>query len=80
MKSVTLTEAVARLDELVESAEAGETIQILREGKPVALLTPVQKTRKPIDIEELKRLTAGMPYQTESAGDFIRKMRDSDRY
>ena len=80
MISVTLTEAGARLDELVEKAEAGETIQIVRDGKPVALLTPVRKPRKPIDIEELKRLTADMPFQTESAGDFIRRMRDSNRY
>jgi len=80
MISVTLTEAGARLDELVEKAEAGETIQIVRDGKPVALLTPVRKPRKPIDIEELKRLTADMPFQTEFAGDFIRRMRDSNRY
>jgi hypothetical protein len=43
-------------------------------------LKPDSKPRKPIDIEMLKRVGAEMPLQTESAGDFIRRMRDEDRY
>ena len=80
MKTVNLAEAKAHLSELVEYAAAGESVQILRRGKPVALLTPVQAPRKPIDVEMLRRVAAKMPFQTESAGDFIRRMRDSDRY
>jgi prevent-host-death family protein len=80
MKTVNLAEAKAHLSELVDSAAAGESVQILRRGKPVALLTPVQAPRKPIDVEMLRRVAAKMPFQTESAGEFIRRMRDSDRY
>ena len=38
------------------------------------------KKLKPIDVEMLKRLVEKMPFQSKSAGDFIRRMRDSDRY
>lgn len=80
MKTVNLAEAKAHLSELVEQAAAGETVQILRRGKPVAQLVPPERKKKPIDIEMLRRVAAKMPYQTESAGDFIRRMRDSERY
>jgi hypothetical protein len=36
--------------------------------------------RRRIDIEELRRLTDGMPHQEISSADFIRWMRDTDRY
>jgi prevent-host-death family protein len=80
MKTVNLAEAKAHLSELVDSVEAGDVVQILRRGKPVAQLTPIRTPRKPVDVEMLKAVGAKMPFQTESAGEFIRKMRDSDRY
>jgi prevent-host-death family protein len=80
MDDVNIAEAKARLSELVESAEAGERHVIMRRGKPVAELRPVGVPKKKISIEELRALSSGMPMQTESAGDFIRRMRDEDRY
>lgn len=80
MKTVNLADAKAHLSELVASVEAGEVVQILRRGKPVAQLVPPRRTKKPIDLAMLQRLTKDMPYQEQSAGDFIRQMRDSDRY
>lgn len=81
MNNVNLAEAKAHLSELVAKAEAGETVQIMRRGKPVAQLVSAQPTRKkPIDLAMLRAATAGMTMQEQSAGDFIREMRDSDRY
>ena len=80
MDSISLAEAKARFSELVARAAEGETIQITRRGKPVAQLTPIQSPRQPIDIEALRALRSKMPRQAESAGDFIRRMRDEDRY
>lgn len=79
METVNLADAKARLSELVERAAAGETVLITRRGKPVAEIVPV-KTRKPIDFAALRALTDSMPMQKESAGRFIRKMRDKARY
>ena len=80
MRKLNLADAKTHLSELVTEVEAGETIQILRGGKPVAQLVPIASARKPIDSVWLESVTEGMPYQEESAGDFIRAMRDSDRY
>ena len=80
MKSVNVADAKSRFSELVAQAEAGETICIMRLGKPVARITPHEAKRRPLDIAAMKALTDSMPTQTESAGDFVRRMRDSDRY
>ncbi|MER2534537.1 MAG: type II toxin-antitoxin system prevent-host-death family antitoxin [Rhizobiaceae bacterium] len=80
MNTVNLADAKAHLSEIIDRVEAGETVQILRRGKPVAQLTPVKRALKPVDVGTLRRNALKMPFQTESAGDFIRRMRDDDRY
>ena len=80
MDDIPLADAKARLSELVARAVAGDTVRITRRGKPVAQLTAIDVERKPIDVAALKRLTDAMPMQAESAGDFVRRMRDEDRY
>ena len=80
MTDIPLADAKARLSELVSRAEAGEPVRITRRGRPVAELTAIRRERKPVDVDALKRLTDSMPMQTESAGDFVRRMRDEDRY
>ncbi|MBW8785222.1 MAG: type II toxin-antitoxin system prevent-host-death family antitoxin [Novosphingobium sp.] len=80
MDAINLADAKARLSELVHRVEAGETVEILRRGKPVAKLTPITDQKLPIDVEALRRLHARLPFQRESAGEFVRRMRDTDRF
>jgi prevent-host-death family protein len=80
MDTFNLSDAKARLSELVDRAEAGESIDITRRGKPVARLVPAQKPRVPIDVEALQRHLEKMPMQEQSAGDFMRELRDNARY
>jgi prevent-host-death family protein len=80
MKNINLAEAKAHLSELVEQAASGDTIYITRRGKPMARLVAVGGPRKPIDIKMLKSVTDASPKQPETAGDFIRRMRDDARY
>lgn len=80
METVKLAEAKAHLSELVERAAAGETICITRRGKPVAQLSAVAAPRKRIDVQALLAVTESMTPQAESAGEFMRRMRDTDRY
>jgi prevent-host-death family protein len=80
VEDVSIAEAKAHFSELVERAEAGETVRITRRGKPVARLVPPESKKKRIDVEALRRLTDSSPRQPTSAGEFIRKMRDEDRY
>lgn len=80
MKTMNLADAKSHLSELVTQVEAGETVRILRRGKPVAQLTAISSPRKPIDLDWLNSVTVDGTFQEIGAGDFVRAMRDSDRY
>ena len=79
MDAISLADAKARLSELVDRVEAGDSIDITRRGRPVARLTSVAKPRKRIDRAMLQGLTAAMPPQAQSAPETVRSMRDGDR-
>lgn len=87
MPTVTLAEAKAQLSRLIEQVVAGEEITITKRGRPVVRLIaaaqegpvrPAASVRQ--QLPSLADLRARLPEQTEPAGDFIRRMRDSDRY
>ena len=80
MEDVALASAKARLSELIDRAARGESIRITRRGKPVAELSSVTRDRKPVDLASLQALTAAMPTQSEPASEWLRKMRDDQRY
>jgi prevent-host-death family protein len=80
MITASLANAKAHLSQLVERAAAGEAMCITRRGKAVAQITAVDTPRKLIDMAALQAMTDAMPVQTETARDFIRLMRDEDRY
>ena len=80
MKSFNLAEAKAHLSELVDRAEAGETVEIMRRGKPAAKLVPASPPKRRVDLKELQALTSRLPRQSQSAVDLIREMRDAERY
>ena len=80
MDAISLAEAKAHLSELIDRVEAGESIDITRRGKKVARLSGLAKTRKPIDADLLKSVTATMRPQSQSAPDLLRSMRDDERY
>ncbi len=80
MRRVNLAEAKAHLSELVERAESGEAVCITRRGKPVAKLLAAQPPRKRVSVDALRAVTENMPRQRQSAGRFLRKMRDEARY
>jgi prevent-host-death family protein len=80
VKRVSLADAKAHLSRLVEEAAAGEPVCITRRGKAVAQIIAVDTPRKRIDVAALRAMTDAMPMQPETARDFIRRMRDEDRY
>ena len=80
MEMISLADAKARLSELVDRVEAGDTIEITRRGKRVARLMAAAEPRKPIDLAPLRTFTAGLPPSSQSAAELVRSMRDDDRY
>lgn len=80
MAKMNLAEAKAGLSALVDRVEAGETVEILRRGKVAAVLVPPVPAPKKIDIAMLRALTDSQPMQSVGGGEFVRNMRDTDRY
>ena len=80
MDSYSLADAKAHLSELIDKVEAGETVEITRRGKTVACVVPPERKTKKLDVARLRRLTADQPLQKRGAGEFVRWMRDTDRY
>jgi prevent-host-death family protein len=82
MERINLADAKARLSEIVDRVEAGQSIEIVRRGKPAARLLPPEQERewKPVDVDMLERLQARMPIQQQPPGTFVRRMRDDARY
>jgi prevent-host-death family protein len=78
--NISLAEAKTHLSELIDQVSKGEQVTITKRGKPVAQLTPIVPKRKPIDFKALRKLTESMPLQDQSAGEFMRELRDNDRY
>jgi prevent-host-death family protein len=80
VRTVNLADAKAHLSQLVEEAAAGNPVCITRRGKPVAQIIAADLPRKRIDIAALRAMTDAMSMQSEGARDFIRRIRDEDRY
>jgi prevent-host-death family protein len=80
MDDVTVAEAKAHLSELIERAERGEPVRITRRGKLVARITGIERPVQAIDLNALRALTASQPVQPEPARNWLRSVRDEDRY
>lgn len=80
MTDVSLAQAKAHLSELINRVVQGDTVRITRRGKVVAQISAPFAAKKPIDVDALRSHLSTMPMQAESAGDFVRRMRDEDRY
>lgn len=77
---IDLADAAARLTDLVNRAAAGETVKIIKHGKHVATLIGAEEPKQPVDLAALRQLNSSMLRQAQSAGEFVRRMRDEDRY
>ena len=76
--SGTLAEAKAHLSRLLDRVEAGEEITITRRGQAVARLVPERAVVQLLP--SLAALRDAQTEQAESAGEFMRAMRDGARY
>ncbi|MES2164690.1 MAG: type II toxin-antitoxin system prevent-host-death family antitoxin [Pseudomonadota bacterium] len=78
MYTFSLTEARARLSKLIELAEGGEQVTITKRGKAVVKIVKSDQPRQ--HVPSLAEHRAGIRYSGEPAAEFIRKIRDTDRY
>ncbi len=78
--TINLKQAKARLSELVDRAQAGETINISRRGRVVARITADQAARKTVDAQALRALAQRLPPSEKDAGEIMCELRDRERY
>jgi prevent-host-death family protein len=78
MQTFTLAEAKAQLSRLIAMVEAGEDVAITKRGKEVVKLIRSDPPRQ--QIPSLAEHRARLTYQSEPAGEFVRKLREADRY
>jgi antitoxin (DNA-binding transcriptional repressor) of toxin-antitoxin stability system len=78
MTEVSVTEAKARLSELLKRAQAGESFVITRRGRPVARISAPEKAVKPVPSRADFR--ASVSRQGGSLVEELIKMRDEYRY
>lgn len=78
MQTFTLAEAKAQLSRLIALVEAGEDVTITKRGQAVARLVRSSPARQ--QLPSLAELRARLPGQSQPADEFIRGLRDSDRY
>ena len=76
MDTINLTQAKARLSELLDKVEAGHEVVITRRGKAVAHLSPATGPRKPLPLGELAAFRASMPRLRRPAAQLLREVRD----
>ncbi len=77
MDAYNVAEAKTHFSALVERVEAGDSVEIMRRGKPVARLIPIQQAKQPVDLAALRKLTATLPFDPNNS---VEEMRKLDRY
>lgn len=78
MPTFTVAQAKAQLSQLIGMVETGEDVTITRRGQPVVRLVRSSPPRQ--QLPSLAQLRARLPEQTQPAGEFMRQLRDTDRY
>ena len=82
MREIQATEDKARLAELLQAAERGETVAITRHGKPVAHLVPATdqgRINRERAVERFKERRAGWRRVTFSTGEILAARHEGHR-
>lgn len=76
MQTVSVANAKARLSEILAQIEQGAEIVITRRGRPVAKLSSIKGSKKPIDFKALDLLLSRQRVSRVPGVRLIRRMRD----
>ena len=80
MKQVSLAEAKARLSALVADVEGGASVEISKRGKVVAMLVPLQRPTKKIDIERLRQHQRSLTSPVQDTDTELAAWKDENKY
>ncbi len=78
MRRFNVSEARENLAELLDAAEAGEEVVIMRRDRPVAKLVPLDGSMTPfLDRSDLR---GAVPPMVSTAAQVVRGLRDDERF
>jgi prevent-host-death family protein len=77
MDGYNIADLKAHLSDVVARVEAGESVEIMRRGKPAAKIVPLAPVKTRINFAALDAMVAKQPLQKTKAADIIREMRDA---
>jgi len=77
MIQINVKEAKARLSEYLSRVEQGEEIVVLRRGRPIAVLKPLEK---PAPLPRMDGFRKKMKLRGRPASETVVKMREESRY
>jgi antitoxin (DNA-binding transcriptional repressor) of toxin-antitoxin stability system len=76
-KAVSATEAVKKFSEILNSVKyRGESFTIIRGGKPVASISPVENLPKRKPLRELRELVKNLPRLGDEADRFAKDLKE----
>lgn len=78
MITVNLAQAKATLSQLLDRVESGQQFVITRRGRPVARISAVLDSKKPLPLRDLAEFRAAMPKLRRSSAQLLRELRDED--
>jgi prevent-host-death family protein len=80
-KIISATEAVRKFSDILNSVRyRGESFTIVRGGKPIAALTPLEEPRKNKSLRELKGLISVLPDLGPEADRFRNDLKEIRKY
>lgn len=80
MKTITATEAVRRFSEILNSIKyTGANYTIVRGGKPVAMIRPVEDHAKGLTLGDLAGLVKSLPALGDEAERFKKDVREAHK-
>jgi prevent-host-death family protein len=79
MNEYSVARAKAKFSEMLAKVRAGREVVITRRGAPIARISSVVRTRKPLDLAAVDAFRASLPVQAERSAGLVRRMRD-DQY
>ena len=79
MNKVSVVEAKAHFSEIIARVESGGEVLITRRGSPVARLSGVEGSKKPLDLAAIDDFRASLTPGGMRGVELVRRVRD-DRY
>ena len=77
---VGIRDAKMNLSKYLKMVQKGTEVIITDRGRPVGRRIRAERVLRPVDADALRELTERMAEQPESAGEFMRQVRDESRY